>query len=313
MKLGFIGLGKMGNRMAIKLLKDGHELVVWNRSEERKNGFKDEVDKLKLTDKVEFAPDLEKLMMVLPKPRIVWSMLPAGDVTEEVFISGVGGYAMAGDILIDGGNAYYEDTQHRYENFNKAGVMYMGIGVSGGIIAAEEGYPLMVGGSMFGYEAIKPILNSLAKPGGGHAYFGEGGAGHFVKMVHNGMEYGIMQAIGEGFGVLANSPYNLDLSKVAQLYQKGTLVSGFMMQRAIEVLNDDPRLEKIEGYIEDSGEGRWTIQKAKEQGVPIDIIEASLKFRERSREDPYVSASFAARVVAGLRKAFGGHFVKKKE
>ena len=221
-------------------------------------------------------------------------------------------YVDAGDVIIDGGNAHYTDTQKRYEHFNKMGILFVGVGVSGGIIAVREGYPSMVGGNKKAYDYIKPILDSLAKPNGGHEYFGEGGAGHFVKMVHNGIEYGIMQSIGEGFGVLSKSSYNLDLVKVARLYQKGTLVSGFMMQRTIEALEKDPKLASIEGYIEESGEGRWTVEQAKKLGVPVEVIEKSLEFRVKSRKNPKIAASFAAKLVAAMRAVFGGHEVKKK-
>ncbi len=188
----------------------------------------------------------------------------------------------------------------------------MGIGVSGGVIAARDGYPLMVGGDRSAYGHIKPILDTLAKPDGGHEYFGEGGAGHFVKMVHNGIEYGYMQSIGEGFGVLEKSPYNLDLVKVAKLYTKGTLVSGFMMDRTVESLEKDPKLEQLDGVIDASGEGEWTINEAKKLNVPVNIIEGSFEFRKKSKTDKNISASFAARLVAALRNAFGGHEVKKK-
>ena len=191
--------------------------------------------------------------------------------------------------------------------------MFVGIGVSGGVIAAKEGYPLMIGGNKEAYNLVQPILESLATPNGGHEYFGEGGAGHFVKMIHNGIEYGYMQAISEGFGVMNAAPYDLDLVKVANLYRKGTLVSGFMMDRTAEVLEDDPKLEKIEGYIEATGEGEWAVNQAKKENVPIEIIEKSLEFRVKSRQNPQIAASFAARVVAALRKAFGGHEVKVKE
>src|SRR3989344_2808461 len=184
-------------------------------------------------------------------------MLPAGEATEGI-LSQIANLVGKGDIIINGGNANFSDTQKRYEHFNKMGILFLGVGVSGGIIAVREGYPSMVGGNKKAYDYIKPILDSLAKPNGGHEYFGEGGAGHFVKMVHNGIEYGIMQSIGEGFGVLSKSSYNLDLVKVARLYQKGTLVSGFMMQRTIEALEADPNMEKIEGVIgKASGETVW--------------------------------------------------------
>lgn len=313
MELGFIGLGRMGSNMVTKLLQDGHEVVVWNRSKEKISNLRDSIASLANDIKrhLDAAENIEDLVRKLEKPRIVWSMLPAGEATEEI-LGEVEKYVDAGDIVVDGANSYFEDTQKRFEHFSQKGVKFLGIGVSGGIIATKTGYPLMVGGDREAYDYIKPILDSLAKPAGGHEYFGEGGAGHFVKMVHNGIEYGYMQAIGEGFGVLDEAPYDLDLAKVAKLYTRGTLVSGFMMDRTVEVLQDDPKLEKIDGYIEASGEGEWTVKQAKKLGLPIENIEQALKFRERSREDKKVSSSFAARMVAALRNVFGGHEVKKR-
>ncbi len=172
---------------------------------------------------------------------------------------------------------------------------------------------MMVGGDKSPYDFITPILNSLAKPHGGHEYFGTGGAGHFVKMIHNGIEYGIMQSLGEGFGVLEKSPYNLDLLKIAKLYQKGTLVSGFMLDRAVEVFEQDKTLKDIEGIIAESGEAKWMIEQAKKENVDVEIIERSLEFRRRSQTDSKIQKSFSAKMVAALRNAFGGHEVKKKD
>lgn len=309
MRLGFIGLGRMGNRMAAKLPGEGHEVVLWNRTEAKVDEF---LASRKPDWKVSKAATVQVLISQLPKPRIIWLMLPAGEATQEI-LDEVGKHVETGDIIVDGGNAHYTDTQKRFEDFAKRDVKFLGIGVSGGLIAKKEGYPLMVGGDRQAYDQIKPILDALAKPNGGHEYFGEGGAGHFVKMIHNGIEYGIMQSIGEGFGVLEKSPYNLDLLKVAKLWQKGSLVSGFMMQRTVEALEMDPKLESIEGYIEESGEGRWTVEAAKKENLPIEIIEKSVEFREKSRKDRKISSSFAARMVAALRSAFGGHSVKKKQ
>ena len=307
----------MGSRMVTKLLEEGHEVVVWNRSSSKVEELKSKVKSQPVLDRVEtrsgklkVAESIADLVKQLDKPRIVWLMLPAGEATEEI-LGEVEKY-VSGDVIIDGGNAHYSDTQKRYEHFKSRGVRFLGIGVSGGIIASREGYPLMVGGDRSAYDQIKPILDSLAKPKGGHEYFGQGGAGHFVKMVHNGIEYGIMQSVGEGFGLLQKSPYNLDLLKVAKLYQKGTLVSGFMMQRTIDALEKDPKLSQIEGYIEESGEGRWTVEQAKREKVSVPIIEESLMYRAKSRQDSKVSSTFAAKLVAALRQAFGGHEVKKK-
>lgn len=309
MKIGFIGLGKMGNRMVSKLLEEGHEVVVWNRTKEKIDDLISENEAHK--SQITAADSIKNLMENLEKPRVVWSMLPAGETTQEI-LDEISKYVQEGDIVIDGGNSKFSDTDKRYEEFSKKGIRFLGIGVSGGIVAREAGYPMMVGGDKGGYEAIKPILDSLAKPHGGYEYFGEGGAGHFVKMVHNGIEYGYMQSIGEGFGVMEKSPYNLDLGKVSKLYEKGTLLSGFMIERTSEALEKDPKLENLDGVIAASGEGEWTINEGKKEGVPVEVIEKSFEFRQKSQTDPAISASFAARLVAALRNAFGGHDVKKK-
>jgi len=312
MRLGFIGLGKMGSRMVRKLLSEGHEVVVWNRTQEKISNLQSQISNFKYKGNLISSTSVDNLISQLDKPRIVWLMLPAGEATQEI-LDEVEKHVQEGDIVVDGGNAYYPDTQRRYEHFENKGIKFLGIGVSGGVIAAKDGYPMMVGGSKSGYDHVKSILDSLAKPGGGHEYFGEGGAGHFVKMVHNGIEYGIMQSIGEGFGVLEKSPYDLDLLRVAKLYKKGTLVSGFMMDRTIEALEADPKLEAIEGIIgKASGETIWTVEEAKKKDLPIEIIERSLEIRNESETDPKIQKSFAARMVAALRNAFGGHEVKKR-
>jgi len=297
--------------MVVKLLKENHQVIVWNRTKNKVTSLQSQISGFEFKDNLEVADTIEELSKRLKPPRVIWSMLPAGEPTEEI-LKEIGRYVKKNDIVIDGGNSNFKDTQRRYENFKKKGIHFLGIGVSGGLVAFENGYPMMAGGSKEGYEKIIPILDSLAHPNGGHEYFGEGGAGHFVKMVHNGIEYGIMQSIGEGFGVLEKSPYKLDLLKVAKLWQKGTIVSGFLMERTIDSLEKDPTLSQIEGYIEDSGEGRWTVETAKEEKVPIEIIEKSLDFRVKSRKEKKISNSFAARMVAALRHAFGGHEVKRK-
>ena len=311
MKLGFIGLGRMGNRMVMKLLDEGHKVMVWNRSREKVDEL---ISQAKKDWKLSAATEIENLVNGLEKPRIIWSMLPAGDPTEQIIMGpgGVAEFIEKGDVVVDGGNSRFSDTQKRYDQLTQKGILFLGIGVSGGVVAYKAGYPIMAGGSLEAYEYIKPILDSLVKPSGGHEYFGEGGAGHFAKMVHNAIEYGYMQAIGEGFGMMDKAPYDLDLVKVAKLYTKGTLLSGFMMDRTVEVLEEDPKLEKTEGYIEASGEADWAIDQAKKENVPVENIEQALKYREKSREDKSIAATFAARMVAALRKAFGGHEVRKK-
>ena len=297
MKVAVLGLGKMGSRISLKLRYEGHEVIGWNRSE-------------KVLEGIDTTTDVKKLIELLPSPRILWLMLPAGTPTQET-LDEISRNLEKGDIVIDGGNAHFRDTQKRYEEFKKTGIEFLGIGVSGGILASKNGYPLMVGGSKKAYEYIKPILDSLAKPSGGYEYFGEGGAGHFVKMVHNGIEYGIMQSLGEGFEVLEKSKYELDLLKVAKLWQKGTLVSGFMLDRTVDALTQNPNLEGIKGYIEESGEARWMVEEAKEMGVDIEIIERSLEYRRRSQTDQKIQNSITAKMIAALRNAFGGHEIKK--
>lgn len=310
MKIGVIGLGKMGSRIAKKLLEGKHDVVAWNRS-------KDAVDTLvaSLTPNQlqGFSPaeNIQELVESLEPPRILWVMLPAGTPTQAA-LDEIAKYVHKGDIVIDGGNALYIDSQKRFESFAKKGIRFLGIGVSGGILAQKNGYPLMVGGDKTAYEYITPILETLAKPSGGYTYLGSGGVGHFVKMIHNGIEYGMMQAIGEGFGVLEKGPYELDLLKVAQIWQKGTIISSLLMDCAEEALAKDPGFKNIVGYIEENGEAAWTIDAAKKEGVPVPVIADSLEFRRQSQKDTQIQASFAARMVAALRNVFGGHKITIK-
>ncbi|MBI4080697.1 MAG: NADP-dependent phosphogluconate dehydrogenase [Candidatus Levybacteria bacterium] len=347
MKLGLIGLGKMGTRMVEKLLQEGHEVVVWNRSgapiqelqlkilASRRSGQNstpiESGSKFKNTrlapestlgagalakrtaQKLKVAETIEKLVQELPKPRVVWLMVTAGEATETVFQEVVQ-YIEAGDVVIDGGNAFYKDTERRSQEAQRRGVRFLGIGVSGGVVAATQGYPLMVGGDRSAYDEIKPLFDSLAKPGGAHDYFGAGGAGHYVKMVHNAIEYGYMQAIGEGFGVLQEADYAFDLEKVARTYQKGTLISGFMMDRTVDALKKDPDLSETDGVIGSaSGETAWTIEEAKKADLPIGIIESSYDFRMQSEKDEKIQRSTAAKLISLLRLEFGGHETKKSK
>ena len=311
MQLGFIGLGKMGTRMVEKLLRDGHTIIGWNRSKDIVDQFKLTLVDAKIGESFVSVDDIRSLVTGLQTPRVIWMMLPAGDVTQSI-LDEIVQYVEPGDIIIDGGNAFYKDTQKRSEELGTKGIEYLGIGVSGGVKAIENGYPMMVGGSKKGFEYIKPILETLQKPHGGYEYFGEGGAGHFVKMVHNGIEYGMMQAIGEGYGVLEKAPYQFDLVKIGRLWQRGTIIESNLNEWAKDALENDPGLSEIEGVIDATGEAEWTVNQGKEEQVPVENIDQSLDFRRRSKTDAYVSKSFAARMVAALRREFGGHAVKKK-
>jgi 6-phosphogluconate dehydrogenase len=311
MKLGFLGLGKMGTRMVEKLLRDGHDVVAWNRSANAVDNFKLQLKDIALKGEFTVAAEIKGLIEHLEHQRIIWLMLPAGDATETV-LQEIIKYLEPGDIVVDGANAFYKDTERRFKELKEKHIRFLGIGVSGGIKAAENGYPLMAGGDYGAYMTIGPLLETLAKPNGGFEYYGEGGAGHFVKMVHNGIEYGMMQAIGEGFGVLEKAPYTFDLLKVAQLWQKNTIISSFLIDRATDALKKNALLDDIEGVIDATGEAEWTVTQAKEEGVPAENIDQSLDFRRRSKTDKNVSESFAARMVAALRREFGGHSVKEK-
>jgi 6-phosphogluconate dehydrogenase len=297
MKIGMIGLGKMGSRIAQKLYEDGHEVFAWNRTQKEITGIK-------------LTKNIEDLASKLPFPRVLWLMLPAGEPTQNI-LDQIQKLLQKGDIVIDGGNAHFQDSEKRYENFKNLGIEFLGIGVSGGVIAAKNGYSLMVGGSKKAYEYLKPIFNSLAKPNGGYEFFGEGGAGHFVKMVHNGIEYGIMQSLGEGFAVLEKSKYKFNLLEVAKLWQKGSLVSGFMLDRAVDALAQDHDLKNMSGPIAESGEARWTVEEANKENVQAEIIKSSLNYRTRSQTDKNIQNSFTAKMINALRNAFGGHEVKK--
>lgn len=316
MKIGFLGLGKMGRRMAWKLLEGGHDVVVWNRSTTPIEELVEEYEALSASQKKKFgqlsvAPEIGEYKRLLRKTRVFWSMVLPGEATDELLDS-VADIVEEGDIVIDGGNAFYKDTERRYEKFKRMGARFLGIGVSGGIIAPVEGFPLMVGGDKSAYEHIRPLLKTLAHPHGGYEYFGTGGAGHYLKMIHNGIEYGMMQAIGEGFGVLDSGPYELNFEKVASLWGKGTIISGFLIDRARDAFKKDDKLEKIVGEIDATGEGEWTIKEAKKVKVPVPVIEDSYDFRLESKKDKKIAKSFAARLVAALRHEFGGHKVKEK-
>lgn len=321
MQVGFIGLGKMGTRMVEKLLLDGHTVLGWNRTKSIVEEFRLVLKDKKLDEHFIAADEIKSLVDGLSSPRVIWVMLPAGEATEAV-LQELAHYVEKGDIIIDGGNAFFKDTQRRFNDFKEYGIRYLGIGVSGGVKAVDKGYPLMVGGDKSAYEEIKPLLDTLIKPhgpastsaslGGGYEYFGEGGAGHFVKMVHNGIEYGMMQALGEGYGVLEKAPYELDLLKVSELWQKNTIVTSFLNECAKDALEKDPTLASLDGVIDATGEAEWTVNQAKEEGVYAENIDQSLDFRRRSKTDTTVSSSFAARMVAALRHEFGGHKVKEK-
>jgi 6-phosphogluconate dehydrogenase len=300
MQIGMVGLGRMGMNMARRLLKGRHSVVAWNRTPAKVK----EITKAGASG----VHTLSELADFLKTPRVVWIMLPAGEPTEEA-IDALKGLLEKGDTIVEGGNSFYKDDVRRFNELRKLGINYMDAGVSGGIWGLKEGYCLMLGGDLKTYRKLLPILKTLA-PKDGYLFCGPAGAGHFVKMVHNGIEYGMMSAYGEGFEIMNASLYaeHMDFSKVARLWNRGSVVRSWLLELAEEAFKKDPRLSGIEAYVEDSGEGRWTVMQAVESAVPAPVITASLFQRFHSREKD----SFSDRLLAALRNEFGGHAVKKK-
>jgi 6-phosphogluconate dehydrogenase len=290
MQLGMIGLGRMGGNMAKRLEERGHDVKTYDP----------QVDST--------AKTLEGLRDELDAPRTFWMMVPAGPITEQTFQTLIG-LADRGDVIVDGGNSNFRDSQRRYAEAKEHGVRFVDVGVSGGVWGLANGYCLMVGGDDDAVAQVEPVFLDLA-PENGYAHVGASGAGHFTKMVHNGIEYGLMQAYAEGFAVMEKSEFGLDLHEIAGIWRYGSVVRSWLLEllhNAFEVEGTD--LEKIRGYVDDSGEGRWTIAEAIAEDVPVPVITAALFARFASREDE----SFAAKVNAALRNQFGGHAVKAAE
>jgi 6-phosphogluconate dehydrogenase len=297
MRIGFIGLGRMGANMVRRLVRDGHEIVVYNRTPEKTKEIAGEGAIPSFS--------IEELVSKLEQPRAVWIMVPAGDATEAQ-ISELLEHLEPGDTIVDGGNTNFHDDQRRHPALAEQGVRYVDAGVSGGIWGLQVGYCLMVGGDPEAVEPLKPVFLSLA-PEGGYLHVGGPGAGHYVKMVHNGIEYGLMQAYAEGFEIMHASDYDLDLGAISELWMQGSVVRSWLLElagRAFRANGQD--LEHLKGWVADSGEGRWTVQEAIDRDVPAPVITLSLQTRFRSRQDD----SYGAKVLAALRNEFGGHAVK---
>jgi 6-phosphogluconate dehydrogenase len=287
MKLGMVGLGRMGGNMAERLRRHGHEVETYAR-----------------TNPARTATSLAELCMRVPQPRVIWLMVPAGDTTERSF-QNVLQLLEDGDLLVDGGNSNFRDSQRRAEAAAGKGVHFLDAGVSGGVWGLEGGYCVMVGGEAEAFAVIEPLCQALTEEGG-YAHVGPAGSGHFVKMVHNGIEYGLMQSFAEGFEILNASEFGLDLRRVAALWQHGSVVRSWLLDLLERALEADPGLAGIKGYVEDSGEGRWTVLNAIDENVPAPAITLSLFARFASRQEE----SFAAKVNAALRNQFGGHAVR---
>jgi 6-phosphogluconate dehydrogenase len=299
MRIGFVGLGRMGANMVRRLIRDGHEVVAYNRTPEKTKEIAGEGATAAFT--------IAELVEKLEKPRAVWIMVPAGDATEAQ-IEELLEHLESGDTIIDGGNTNFHDDQRRHLDLAAKGINYIDAGTSGGIWGLQVGYCLMVGGEKEAVAPLEPIFTSLA-PKGGYLHVGGPGAGHYVKMVHNGIEYGLMQAYAEGFEIMHASDYELDLGAISDLWMQGSVVRSWLLElagRAFKANGQD--LDHIKGFVEDSGEGRWTVQEAIDHDVPAPIITLSLLTRFRSRQDD----SYGAKVLAALRNEFGGHAVKSE-
>jgi 6-phosphogluconate dehydrogenase len=297
MELGLVGLGRMGGRMAARLTAHGHPVIAHDRAPAALAAA--------ARDGVRGARSLHELVDAMAPPRVVWLMLPAGEATEAV-VHQLGDRLERGDTIVDGGNTHHADDVRRAAALAPRGIRYLDVGTSGGVRGAAEGYCLMVGGDTAAVAACAPLFAALAAPDG-WAHVGPVGAGHYVKMVHNGIEYALMQAYAEGFELMEASGYALDLARVARLWTHGSVVRSWLLELTADVLEADPRLSRVRGWVEDSGEGRWTVEDAVARAVPLPAITAALFARFRSRRDDPV----ADRLLAALRHAFGGHDVRR--
>ncbi|PSR27163.1 MAG: 6-phosphogluconate dehydrogenase (decarboxylating) [Sulfobacillus thermosulfidooxidans] len=297
MKIGMIGLGRMGGNMVKRLVLGGHEVVAYDRNPEAVKELQEEND-------VQGASSIPELVNLLEPRRVVWMMVPAGDPTEQT-LETLLSLLSPGDIIIDGGNSNFRDSMRRAKLCRAQQIEFIDSGTSGGIWGLANGYCLMVGGEDDAVHYCEPIFKTLA-PENGYLHTGPVGSGHFVKMVHNGIEYGLLQAYGEGFEILKESQFPLDLPAIAALWNHGSVVRSWLLELLEQAYAQNPDLKNIRGYIEDSGEGRWTVEEAINENVPAPVITASLYARFASRQEE----SYGAKVIAALRNAFGGHPVK---
>ena len=299
MQIGMIGLGRMGGNMVQRILNGGHEVVAFDPNEQARNTA-EAAGAVTVTS-------IRDLASKLTSPRAVWSMVPAGDITETT-INNVADALSSGDTILDGGNSNYKDSVRRAKALKERGITFLDVGTSGGIWGLAEGYSLMIGGDKDAYDRLEPIFKTLAPdPGKGYGHVGPAGAGHFVKMVHNGVEYGMMQAYAEGFELMeAKKDFDLDLVQVSEMWRHGSVVRSWLLDLTAASLKEDVKLAGIQAYVDDSGEGRWTVEESIELAVPLPVITASLQARFRSRQEQ----PFGAKLLAAMRNQFGGHAIR---
>jgi len=303
MEIGIIGLGRMGSNMARRLARGGHRVLAYNRSQDKAYALANE------EANVEAVASPGEMAAQLTTPRAVWIMVPAGDATEQM-IDALLDVLAAGDVLIDGANSNYRDTMRRATKVVARGLHFVDTGTSGGVWGLSEGYSMMVGGEKAVVERLRPIFETLAPaPDKGWGYVGPNGAGHFVKMVHNGIEYGLMQAYAEGFEIMkAKKDFNLDMHQIAEIWRYGSVVRSWLLDLIAAALSEEQDLSDVKGWVADSGEGRWTVAEAIDQDVPAPVITLSLLMRFVSRQDE----SYAGKLLAVMREQFGGHAVKRE-
>lgn len=299
MELGMIGLGRMGGNMTLRLLNARHSVVVYDPQKEAR----DSLVKLGAIG----AVSIDELVEKLARPRAVWVMVPAGEPTEST-INALMAKLSPGDLVVDGGNSNYKDSMRRASALSEKGILFLDVGTSGGVWGLKEGYCLMVGGDASAFRYLEPVFQALApSPGRGYGHVGPSGAGHFVKMVHNAIEYGLMEAYAEGLELVqAKREFNLDLPQIAEIWRHGSVVRSWLLDMTAAILKEDPGLDEIQAHVEDSGEGRWAVEESIELAVPMPAIALSLQVRFRSRQ----AQPFGSRLLAALRKQFGGHAVK---
>ena len=306
MQVGIAGLGRMGAGMARRLARAGHQVVAWNRTEQVAFDIASEPEN---AGRVAVAEPIETIAQQLEAPRHVVISVPSGEATDDL-VHQLAGILSPGDVIVDAGNSNFRDSQRRAAEVEAKGLDWLDMGVSGGVWGLQVGFCAMLGGKREVFDRFEPAVRDLA-PKGGYLYCGPAGAGHYVKMVHNGIEYGIMQAYGEGFDILHASDYDLDLAAIARMWQQGSVIRSWLLELAGDAFTREGNdLDKIKGWVADSGEGRWTVAEAIDHDVPAPVITLSLIERFRSRREP---DSFTDRVLAALRNEFGGHAVKSSD
>ncbi|OIO13854.1 6-phosphogluconate dehydrogenase (decarboxylating) [Candidatus Gottesmanbacteria bacterium CG11_big_fil_rev_8_21_14_0_20_37_11] len=334
MKIGFVGLGKMGKAIVLHLLEEGLDVVVYNRTQQKVQDLQKEYEKTRIKNSearimgkrknisldskfmihdsastLESSKSISDFLHKIKSPRIIWLMVLHGRPVDEMISKLLESGLKKGDILIDGGNSYYLDTKRRFKALQKSGIHYLDAGTSGGLEGARNGACLMIGGEKKIFDKLTSVFRIMSGKSGTYSYFGESGAGHFVKMVHNGVEYGMLQAIGEGFELLAKGPYNLNLHEVAKNWTKGSVVRGWLMDLLLRALEKDSKLLKIEGVIGGGETGEWTLKEAKKFKVSMPVLSMSTQARKNSLAKP----NFSGKVIAALRNEFGGHEITKTD